>query len=270
MRVIILAKGAPNKTKAGLITMCAIGLNDDFGLVRLYPLTFDNNHDVSIWSVVDVIASRSKRDTRHEAWKVSETTVVGLVKDRNEKNSILESCVLRSGTTDPIAYQNENRSSICVVKTSLPIGFGLEPRLNADEVSEESECWCMVQADYKFRPYLHWTSDQGSQHKTQIVAQEVYVGMLNNISSPFRVFENMRLGDQDYQHWLVLGNMKDRRNVWVCPHIHRLKKTECLTQSNLWISGGKSEGWPYLRQEEINAKDVGPQMKFAFTTGDIC
>jgi len=57
--------------------------------------------------------------------------------------------------------------------------------------------------------------------------------------------------------------------VWVCPHIHRLKKTNIRTGLNLQMSDGQNEGWPYLHQEETNAKDVGPQMQFSFITESI-
>lgn len=257
---IILAKGAPNRTSTGLISMCAIALSEDIGLVRLYPLTFDDNADVSVWSVVSVEARRSSKDNRKESWRIESTELIGKIQTATEKSSILNACVLKSGMEDPISFQNKNRASIAVVKTELPIGCGLKPRKDQEPQLEEDDSWCMMQSNYPFKPYLLWTSTQGGEHGTHIVAQEVYYGMSKNPSSPFRVFENMRIGDDDYQHWLVLGNMKDRRNVWVCPHVHRLKKSNIENVLGFSGSFGLDKNWPYLTQEAINEKDPGLQL----------
>ena len=265
---IVLPKGAPVKTSDGAVVMCAIAVSELHGLVRLYPLTVDGNKSVSVWSKVVINARKSQRDNRRESWRVVGCEHVKQVECRNEKEDILNSCILRSGTVDPIAYQNERKSSICVVKSSGCMGFALVPRAESElSAFDYEETWIMTQDNYPLKPYLVWNSFQGSEHKTHLVAQEVYVGMSKNASCPARIFENMRLGDPDYEHWIILGNMKDRRNVWVAPHVHRLKKTAFRTRLNLPTQDGLSEGWPYLQQEECNAKDVGPQMTFAFITG---
>lgn len=269
MEVTVLAKGAPVKCSSGEISMCAIAVGD-IGLIRIYPLTVTNDSDVKVWSRIVVKARRSNKDPRHESWRSEYCEVIGSIDRPQEKSEILNDCILRSGDKDPIAYQNENRSSIAVVKSSQYLGAGLLPRQPDDfHDFNEQESWVMTQDNYPFKPYIFWKSTQGGEHKTHILAQEVYVGMRSFSATPFRVFENMRIGDPDYEHWMVLGNMKDRRNVWVCPHLHRLKKTSFTTNLNLLIDDGKREGWPYLRQEESNAKDVGPQMQFQFTTDDM-
>lgn len=263
----IIAKGAPNRCSTGLISMCAIAVSSEFGLVRLYPLTFESEADVKVWTNVRVVARRSQTDNRRESWRIESTSVIGKLESPQAKADLLESCVLKSGTTDPIAYQNQHRASIAVIKTELPLGCGLKPRKDREpEPSGDDGWWGMTQAEFPFKPYLLWTSIQGGDHETHIVAQEAYCGMQNNASAQFRIFENMRLGDADYQHWIVLGNMKDRRNVWVCPHLHRLKKTNFATTSSLLTFDGSDDAWPYLGQEAINAKDAGPQMGLPFTT----
>lgn len=263
---IILAKGAPNITSDGSLTMCAIALSVELGLVRLYPLRFQPGSPVRVWSKVRVEAIRSNTDNRHESWKIKSTELIGFIDDSTVKADMLDQCVLKSGTEDPIAYQNKKRSSIAIVKTELPVGCGLRPRRDRDTEQDKEDRWCMSQSEYPYKPYLFWTSDQGGEHETHIVAQEVYVGMGKNASCQMRVFENMQIGDPDYQHWMVLGNMKDRRNVWVCASLHRLKKTCLNTTLNFWTNSGAGDAWPYLTQEEVNAKDVGPQMLLPFTT----
>jgi hypothetical protein len=267
--VIILAKGAPVKCSNGDVTMCAIAVGE-IGLIRLYPLKVIENKEIKVWSKIAVTLKRSNKDPRHESWRIEDCQFVGVIDDPQAKADLLDSCILKSGTVDPINYQNENKSSIAIVKAEGFLGGGLIARAHEDYSQfDEDETWIMTQDNYPFKPYLFWESIQGSEHKTHLVAQEVYVGMKNFSATPFRIFENMRIGDPDYQHWMVLGNIKDRRNVWVCPHIHRLKKTNLTTALSLPMSDGRSDGWPYLRQEEINAKDVGPQMHFNFIIDTI-
>jgi hypothetical protein len=267
---IILAKGAPVRTSEGCIVMCAIALSEKHGIVRLYPLSVDANREIGIWSVVRVRARRSTKDNRKESWRVLECEAVKTIQNRDEKVDLLDACILKSGTVDPIAYQNEHKASICVVKSSEPLGFAMMPRSGSDLTEfDPEETWIMTQDNYPFKPYLFWTSVQGSKHNTHLVAQEVYVGMTKNASCPSRVFEYMHLTDRDYEHWIVLGNMKDRRNVWVAPHVHRLKKTAFRMPLSFTTNDGRSDGWPYLQQEAGNAKDAGPQMQFAFITGDM-
>lgn len=266
MEVTILAKGAPVRCSSGDISMCAIAVGE-VGLVRLYPLAISEHKEIKVWSRVFIKARRSNKDCRHESWRIENCKVFDQIENPQSKANLLDSCILRSGTVDPINYQNEQKSSIAIVKSSQFLGAGLLPRQPDDYTDfDEEESWVMTQDNYPFKPYLFWKSIQGGEHKTHILAQEIYVGMRNFSATPFRVFENMHIGDPDYDHWMVLGNIKDRKNVWVCPHLHRLKKTSFITSSSLPMSDGSEDGWPYLRQEENNVKDVGPQLQFQFIT----
>lgn len=261
----IIAKGAPVKTSDGSIVMCSIAVCQEFGLVRLYPLRVSDG--VRVWSKVKVKARRSNKDNRKESWRVLECEAVGAIDNRDCKIDLLDECILHSGTKDPIAYQNDKRASIAIVKPCGRVGMSLEPRCDDEYFSHNpEETWVYTQNEMPFKPYAVWSSIQGVKHKSHIVAQEVYVGMLNNSSNPSKVYDIMRFGDPDYEHWLVLGNTKDRRNIWVLPHVHRFKKTDFRTCSSLLIKDGSGDAWPYLNQEDLNAKDAGPQMLFEFIT----
>lgn len=266
---IVLAKGAPNRTSDGRVTMCSIVLSDELGLIRIYPLSVTVNQDVKVWSRIRCEVTRSQKDNRIEAYRIvgTDVQVLNRIDSSENKASILDSCNLKSGDKDPIAYQNERRCSICVVKVHGRIGCSLKSREDTDvKLCDGEDSWVMTQAEFPYKPYVSWTSIQGVSHETHLVAQEVYFGMQKNASCPLRIFENMHALDPDYQHWMVLGNTKDRRNVWVMPHLHRLKKTTFGMTTSSLISGGENASWPYLQQEEINARYASPQMQFNFTT----
>lgn len=259
----ILAKGAPVQKSDGERVMCAIAVSPQLGLVRLYPLKV--SEDVCVWSKVAVVARRSNKDNRRESWRVIECEPIGKVSDSPSKRDLLEACILKSGTIPPTKYQNDVRASICIVKPKGPLGMSLEPRCDEDFCEHDpEESWVYTQNEMPYKPYVIWRSVQGSEHKSHVVAQEAYMGMLNNSACPSKVFDNMRIGDPDYEHWLVLGNMKDKRNIWLVPHIHRLKKTASRTLSSLLINNGSGDAWPYLTQEEVNAKDAGRQPMLPF------
>jgi hypothetical protein len=249
--------------------MCAICLSPSFGLIRIYPLSISRHGDVSIWSKLSLQLCVSETDNRQESYKLVDYQVVGKVDSREEKSEILNACILRSGNEDPIDYQNKLKRSIAVVKLTGSLGASLVARdLQSDIVSgSDEDGFAKTQAEFPYKPYLQWTSDQGGTHSTHLVGQEVYMGMIHNQSTPFRVFENLHIGDQDYEHWIVLGNMKDRRNVWVAAHVHRQKKTvHPRTLTSFSISDGTPNGWPYETQEAADARFADSRPLFNFIT----
>ncbi len=247
--------------------MCAIGVSEELGLIRLYPLNVSDDRLIKVWTKVRCKCVRSQKDNRNESWKVMESHVDGLIESRTEKFELLDACILRSGAADPIDYQNKLRRSICVVKVVGRLGGSIEARSDYEHHLQTSadDSWVKPQNAFPFKPYLHWTSSQGTQHKTHLVGQEVYYALLKNASSPFRIFENMSIGNPDYVHWIVLGNMKDRRNVWVAAHLHRLK-VDLQTRLPITAEDRESHAWPYLTQEKCNAKKSSRQMQFNFYT----
>jgi hypothetical protein len=266
---VVIAKGAPNRCRDGRKVMCAIAVSQSLGLIRIYPLSVENDSDIAIWSVVKLSLTISNTDNRKESYRVQSYEVTGDIKVPSEKMALMESCILDSGDIDPIDYQNERRKSIAIVKSVGPVGAMLAARESGGGIvaSDDDEGFVMTQADFPFKPYVQWTSKQGKSHTTHLVGQEVYMGMLHNQATPFRIFENLRIGDRDYDHWMVLGNMKDRRNVWVAAHLHRQKKIAQRPMfTNSWITDGVKSGWPYETQGATTARDAEREPLFSSIT----
>jgi hypothetical protein len=265
---IIMAVGAPNQCRDGRKTMCAIILTQDLGLIRIYPIPASEKF--SVWSFVDIDIERSQSDTRHESYKVTDYKVGNIIDDKEEKRRILNRCIIRSGTVDPLQFQNDNLSSIAMVK--LPFGtleFTLSQRIPETRRDDEEHPWILTQAAHWAKPYLSWISEQGTQHKTHLVGREVYMGLQHNADNPWNLFNNLQVNNPDYECWMLLGNMKDRRNVWVAPHIHRLKKNASnSTQPCFSIFDGKQDDWPYSIQAAGNVAVVKNQLQL-FTTESI-
>jgi hypothetical protein len=265
---IVLAKGAPNRCRDGSTSMCAIAVSQQIGLFRMYPLSIKRDDEISVWTELKVSLAGSNTDQRKESFKLVDYEIIGRIDDRQTKRDLLNDCILKSGEQDPIDYQNMLRRSIAIVKSDGPVGASLIPRERCDVIAgTDEDGFATTQAEFPFKPYIEWTSIQGKSHRTHLVGQEVYMGMLRNASTPFHIFDNLHIGDQDYEHWLILGNMKDRRTVWVAAHLHRQKKiAQQPIFSSSAITDGIQSGWPYETQEATNAKSAGPQMEFSFTT----
>ena len=199
IRGTVVAKGAPNRCKDGSTKMCSIVVSDELGLIRLYPLAVSEDKDIRIWSRISGQVRKSNTDQRTESFRVVDVEPIGSIDDSRAKADLMNSCVLRSGLVDPIEYQNERRRSICIVKSESALGAELESRTEVDHepAIDNEDAWVMTQADFPFKPYIKWRSVQGVSHRTHICSQEVYMGMKHNASSPFRIFENLHVGDAD-------------------------------------------------------------------------
>jgi hypothetical protein len=203
-----------------------------------------------------------KGDNRPESWRLDDVDVLGKVKKSIEKRHILDSCVLECADEDPVDYLNRQRRSIGLVRQSVTgIGYAMEVR-----EFDESPDWIMAQRETPQRPYIRWRSVAGKSHDHQLCAHEAYEWLRKNPSNTSQLWSNLRVEDIDYTKWLLIGNTKDKRNVWVVVHLHRLKKTiQQHTLESCSISDGRLRGWPYLPLEDLRARRVastGQQMLF--------
>jgi len=265
-RIVILAKGAPNRLKDGRETQCAIAVSPHLGLIRIYPLHPFDNADIKIWSVCDIEMIKHPKDTRDETFEPISIKSISKLIDRDERILLLNKCSIQTGDIDPINFQNNERKSIIVMKAPKEMGAAMAYR-ECDEQDEESFGAIKCQRDFPYKPMISWTSLQGVNHETNIVGQEVYEYLRFNTQTPFRLFENLQISNPDYEKWLILGTLVNRRNVWCCPHIHRLKK--CKSGSIplfLPMFDGVEGAWPYSKIGATNVKPAGPQMEMNLFT----
>lgn len=258
----VLGIGAPNRTHDGRAVQCGIILGDDHGLCRVYADFGGVMQRLSIWDRVACSVHIHAGDNRVESWKLVDADVFGKVCSSAEKRSILDSCCVDCGNDDPVDYLNRERRSVGVVRQSVTgIGYGMEVR-----EFDESPDWVMTQRETPQRPYVWWKSSAGKRHDHQLCAHEAYEWLRKNPSNTSQLWSNLRIEDIDYTKWLLLGNTKDKRNVWVVVHVHRLKKTTAQpTLANCSTDAGKRSGWPYLPLEDLRARRVastGQQLLF--------
>ena len=259
---IVLGVGAPNRASDGRAVQCAIVIAEDHGLCRIYADYGNAMERISVWDKVLCDVHVNKGDNRPESWRLDEVEVLGKVTNSSEKRMILDGCILDCADEDPVDYLNRHRRSIGLVRQSVTgIGYAMEVR-----EFDDSPDWIMAQRETPQRPYIRWRSVAGKLHVHQLCAHEAYEWLRKNPSNTSQLWSNLRVEDIDYTKWLLIGNTKDKRNVWVVVHLHRLKKTiQQHTLENCLISNGKLRGWPYLPLEDLRARRVastGQQMLF--------
>ena len=260
--------GAPNETKTGEKTMCAIILTKDYGFLRVYPIPA--NEQFGVWCNVSMNVEKGN-DNREESWKIQNWIVESKITDNNEKREILYACELKSGQFDPLEYMNESRRSIALVSLEWgSVEATLSQKIPSFVSTDDEECgWIVTQAKQWLKPYITWTSKQGKSHTSHLGGREIYEGIRRNPTEPWNMMNNLQIMNPDYEKWLLLGNMKDRRNVWLCVHLHRLKK-QTSGSTPLFSSPiiGSADGWPYSKQEDANVSIVEGHPEL-FTMNDM-
>jgi hypothetical protein len=259
---VVLGIGAPNRTKDGRAVQCGIVLADEHGLCRIYADFGGVMNSVRVWDRVRCSVHVHAGDNRVESWKLLNAETLSKIESSEEKRGILNACVLPCGDEDPIDYLNRQRRSIGLIRQSTSgIGYGMEVR-----DFDESPDWVMAQCETPQRPYIWWRSLAGKKHDHQLCAHEAYEWLRKHPSNTSQLWANLRIEDIDYTKWLLVGNTKDKRNVWVVVHVHRLKKTtQQPTLASCSMFDGRPSGWPYLPVEELRARRVastGQQLLF--------
>lgn len=258
---IILGVGAPNLCRDGRKTKCAILLSQTLGLIRVYPIPAEIQFPV--WGIVDCEVTPNPSDTRRESYKIAPGFEV---RDKElyksvDKRALLDDCSLKSGAVDPIDYQNEKRASIAIVKETADELLGAMSRRTPEVHPDDGEFgWITVKDDHPYKPYIDWKSMQGKHHRSHLVGHEVYEGLRKHRDNPHTIFDIMQTLNPNFDRWLLLGNMRDRRNVWCVVHLHRLKQQDALGIQSLFDDEDRPDGWPYFQQETTNEPVMHDQL----------
>lgn len=253
---IVLGVGAPNESKTLGKTMCAIVLTREIGLIRIYPIPAEEKFPV--WGEVNLNIEKGN-DSRGESFKLISFDLIGKIIKADEKREILNLSCLKSGMDDPMKFQNARRKSIFLVRPSWGDVEVTLSQKTPDVSPDDEECgWIVTQGRHWHKPYLKWKSDQGCEHTSHLGGREIYEGIRNSPHRPWDLMNNIQIMNPDYEHWMLMGNMKDKRNVWLCVHLHRLKKsTSGSTPLFSHPIAGEDSAWPYSDQETSNVEIVG-------------
>ena len=237
--LVILGQAGVEIMKDGRPSVCTVAFSKEYGLVRLYPTPMDA--PLRRWNLVSVEVEKNERDPRPESWKfVGSKSDYSTLKDRirfvgkHDRHQSID--LLNRLSNDCIEELNAQRKSLglltpeildvyleerpteqydpSTIQTSL-----LDPKKEACLPSKER---FKYQLRVKFRCSDRCTAR--SHHDQQVLEWGVYEWFRKNEGEEEKVIDNIRLLDEDYDRWLLVGNSLSHPRSFMVISVFRFKK----------------------------------------------
>lgn len=232
--VVILGRAAPEEMSDGRQTCCTGAWSEHRGFLRLYPI--DPSTDLfSRWDVVDVEAKRNPSDSRDESWKLAH-------RDQEESVEVVDkiprerrATILSNLEDGCVADINETGRSLGVIRPDTINGLEFEEwgEDNDDTVqtslAQNIEEWRPDNRDdfeYRIRINYECANCQRSQgyEDQQVLEWGGYVATSrHDIHDPERLEDFYKIGDDDFRHWIFVGNMAKHRTSYITISIIYMK-----------------------------------------------
>lgn len=232
--VVILGRAAPEEMGDGRQSVCTGAWSSERGFIRLYPIDPQDNL-FSRWDIVNVDVERNPNDYRHESWKIK-----GRKKNQTEKVEIVgeyprhkRGTLIHNLTDDCVNDINEAERSLGIIspdeiheleyvdwETDDAPGKQVKLFENIEEYKPDNR------EDFEQNIKLRYTCEDCSTkqgyHNQTLLSWEAYMGM-KNTDNKNQLSDNFRFDDDDYRHWLFVGNMNSYKNSFIVISVLRLK-----------------------------------------------
>ncbi len=230
--LVVLGRGAPDQMSDGRITICAAGWSPKFGFVRIYPTR--TSSPLKQWNRVSVPVERNPVDSRAESWKIRgsksewdnldrKIAVVGRVEGQEKRQ------LVRSLVTGCVNETNDRHGSLAIIEPLELSGYlsersdvdpSVQRTLDGDELQRTKH-------GYRYQPRLqykcsHCVSKGG--HDQQLIEWGCYEWFRKEPGREAQVFDNLRLGDPAWEHFLFVGNQANHRKSFLAIGVLRWKK----------------------------------------------
>lgn len=248
--MVVLGQGAPNQTQklGGRQARCLCLWSDKTGFVRVFGVPYGYVHD---WEMINVEVRKPNDDGRENSFVVynyeiefdnlskriyaqKEVTIKGNKINkklkRSEQISLLEN--LSKSTFSQI---RDNSKSFGLIKPKT-MKFMLRQNKETSEAQttlRNDDYSIMNQNDFAFLPYLEYECDgpcnSKHPHEQKIVEWGAYQFMRKNPNSEehcLKLKDNYHLGEEDYLHYLLIGNHKIYPTTYFIVKIIRFKITD--------------------------------------------
>jgi len=239
--LIVIGQGAPNQLKDGRqsICVCAYSL-DSKHLIRIYPVPIGW---LRKWDVFSVDAESSSTDHRENTYKIknSQTEWKHLSKyikkqDKQYPAEKREELVNSIGFS-VLSYLIDNNKSFGIIKPKIK-AFDLVKKNEHttaqttlfNNVEDLDEPFTIInQSDYKFKPYLTYECDGDCKCKNKVHKQSIsewgcYEFMRKNPTKEQQLKDNLRLFDDEWNKYILVGNIHKAPQTYIIIDILRFKK----------------------------------------------
>lgn len=257
--IVVLGMAVPEQIKDGRKTVCVAAYHQDLGLLRVYPCRADMG--LNRWRRISAYLERNPQDNRYESWKLMgpkdqwdsfSITVAGKIPPE-ERADILER--IKSPCVNAI---NTARFSLGIIKPFainkcwIDRNPSFEKPIQQGLSLKDSDQWISTKADYPFQPRVAYQcSPECKGHDQTILEWGAFEWMRKNPGEELKLLDNWKLLDSGYDHYLLVGNQRDRRNSFMVINMLWFKREQednpDLRQSDLF-SNPLPRNWEYIRQ----------------------
>jgi hypothetical protein len=222
---IMLGKTIPEPNSDGRIFVCSAGISPEFrSLVRLYPLSrFDSPPR---WSVCEVTVQRNPRDSRRESFQIAGDRTPDAHPAINGRFRILGTIardhrdrLLAPYAGGNIAELNAQRRSLAVLHPTAPARLLFEESSESPEspqlslfADNEPQARMLGARRFAYQPRLEF-QDGAGWHNLQLRDWGAYEFMRKH--GYRRRHELAQALQLPANPALLVGNMANRRNVWL-------------------------------------------------------
>lgn len=241
--LIVLGRAAPEEMSDGRQTVCTGAWSPTQGFIRLYPIDPQANL-FGRWDIIDVEVERNPNDTRHESWKIK-----GRKKNQDEKVEVKgkyprskRATLLYHLEDECVNIINNDKRSLGVVSPEniddllfKPWEEDDEPYMQSKLFEELEESKPENREDFDYNIKLRYTcptcSTKQGYHEHSILEWGAYMGLKNNSDNPDQLRENYRFGNDDFNHWLFVGNMNRFKSSFIVISVIPVKKDVAINST---------------------------------------
>lgn len=230
--VIILGRAAPEELSDGRRTICTGAWSEHRGFLRLYPIT--EPRLFSRWDKVDVEVKRNPQDTRHESWKLAGRDQQACVTHKGEFPRENRATLLHNLTDRCVLDINEEGRSLGLIRPRTTPSIQFQPWGDDEDtvqsrLFEETDEWRPETRDefeHEIRVEFQCSdcqTKQGFHNKTLLEWGAYLAKMKNDIDDPQELEKFYDLGDENYRHWIFVGNQANHRTSFIAINLIWLK-----------------------------------------------
>jgi len=247
--LVVLGQGAPNQLKDGRQSTCICAWSlDNMEFVRIYPVHLKSFRK---WDLVEVQVEKNAQDHRENTWKIKNSKEdwkklsKWIVKKgeypKKERNNLIETI---PRTT--IGTLRKNGKSFGLIKPII-VDFKLEQQNDTTnkqttllgftkpdgETTLDEGYQIINQKDYKYKPHLIYhcelngikeSKKNGQPYNQQITDWGCYEFMRKNPGKELSLRDNLRLFDDEWEKYLLVGNIHRSIKTYIIIEVGRYKK----------------------------------------------
>lgn len=233
--LIVLGNAVPDEISDSRKTVCTVAYSKEYGLIRIYPVPPDS--PMKRWHVVSIPLERNPKDNRVESWKIqgskqewdtlSQKITLKRKLSRDEWVTLLGK-LKAENSYGCIEEINERKLSLGIIIPQI-LDKSIEKRKEQDKSIQTTminQDLFMTIKNYPVRPKIKYRCPkcQKDSHNQGVIEWGVYEFLRCFPDDMEQVWDNLRIGDSEYDQSFLVGNMNLHRNSFMIISIFRYKK----------------------------------------------